>query len=288
MKRKKIILVSTFFMIQAIFAMQEVSVDTTVGKKISKKMRVFNLLVAQDFLDQESICSFAATSKYCNKFVLNTAPYTANKLISCPKEGNCFGSFLHKYGSARYYAYSPDLSKLILGYHEIDKKKDKRCDFNFIAPLPHKPKPFLNKEGVLSIHAYSECLWNWGFGSFVNIKGIWSYGIDNLLRLCVIKVKDQEHWNLSCLVSYPALLEAVLCCSGKSEMVIMDPQIGPKKCMVYSFDDVMIPDNYNKRVEFPFGGCAEKKEGFYQNYPQYIKDVIEKRRQECVEQRALK
>jgi hypothetical protein len=278
--KKKLFFISALFS-NIVFSMQEVE---KAEKIFSKKKQIFNL-VAPYGLDHESVCSLAATSKYYHNFVLALASNTARKLRCCPTTDNCFGNFTHKYGSARYYAYNNDSSGLVLGYHELNKKNDKFETFPSFTALPYKPKPFLNEKGTLSIYGHGGCLWNWGFASFAEIWAIWKFNVDGSMNMCVAQVKDEEPWDLSCLVSYPVFLKAILYCSGKSEIVKVVSQSEPKECWVFSFDDVIIPDNYNERVEFCVASCTTRKEGFYQNFPQYIKDAIEKQYEKCLQQR---
>src|SRR5262245_39534355 len=139
---KKTIFISIFLLLSNIlFSTQKVE-----NEKIFSPHEVVLNLVLRYLPDHKTVCSVAATSTYYDKFVQSTANDRKYSIIGCPGGSNNYGYFVHKYGSARYYAYKrKELWELALGYHEINKNNDRFKIFKgFISPLPHNPKPFFN------------------------------------------------------------------------------------------------------------------------------------------------
>lgn len=262
---------------------------------------VFNLIVS-NYLpeDHATICSIAETNKWSKKHILLTASDRKQKLFS--DIGNCLGHFTHIYGSASYWVrrHLDQSNVLVLRYRQFkdEKIQQESTEFTgFISPLYHKPKPFIDKNRIVYFFGYGSYKYRkymYKNNEYENREqdGILMYCSDGSRRVCHGRYGTKgESFDLSYFLFYPFLLEAILAaCSTNEELKfhINDPI----PLAIHCLDSTTIPDNYKERMMFSTGkdrqqrdlfGCWRAQEVF-KNLPEYIKEAIEKRHQECCDQ----
>lgn len=245
-----------------------VAMDQSINTK-TENQQVFDLVVHY-LKDHEAICSFAATNKYHDKLMKNTANSRKKLLHSCPDAENNFGNFVHKYGCARCWAYKRlFLNELALGHHQLGYSVETSCFNCFTSPLVYESRLFFNKQGVASFY---------GFGRLHDgqRKTVICYSIESPAYMCIIQKKDGSLWSMNNLLSHPSLLQAILTLDKKENMTIED-ESDLLPCLVFSLDDLIIPDDYEKRIPF---GCTDDnlRDARYTTYfPDYeFSEIIEK------------
>jgi len=283
----KITIIFAFALVSnPIYAMMQNPIKPADNKIFSPKKIVLNLVASHYLLDHQAICYFAATNKYNNAFVISTANQRSEKLLICPPS-TPLAKLRHKYGSARCYAFqlcNPEITDLILGYHELsnDEVITKYQLFaGFIAPLWDNQKPFFNENGDM-------CFYGYGKGKFYHNlhpdqnfgieAGIFRYCIDGSIAVCTVaKAANKEQMGLLPLLPYPSLLQALLGFRGKN--IILDPECYSIPGVEYSFDEITIPDDYQNKVDFTL---ITGEMPAFSDIPDFVKNVIEQRRQEQI------
>lgn len=298
MSKRIVFVCMSLLLSQVLFAMQ----PTEQIKTFSPKKIVLNLVGTHYLLDHETICSFAETNKAYHQLMLVTAKDRKNRLkvkryIDCP-----FGKLVHKYGSACYCVYKRvRKNQLVLSYSEIynDTIVTKEKRFNrFISLLPHEPKPFFNEKesfcfygyGVIT-SVYKNCSESsdssFDMNSFDReAVGILEYNFDGSVRLCNV-LKEDKLCCLSFCLSYPFLCKAFLDGNATNDTLVQD-DVYHTPIKMYSLDNVVIPSNYKERVEWKIMQGAPFTKLLFEDFPEYIKDAIEKRYQECQNKKELK
>jgi len=245
-------------------------------------------------LDHESICSFAATSKAHNQRMLSLAAQKKENLFG-RVEGHV-GEMRHKYGSAYCCAYkrpgeNNGLGLIFNWLDENGKNKSKvHCFSGFMSPLPFRPVPFFNKEGVLCFYGYGTVSVPYedsnGGTHFEKICNIVRYGLDKKTLCCTMKDTKPgvqgaiEHVCLDLFLEYPVLLKAVL-----NSTIITTQQkysllgVLLEEYLEFSLEGVMLPDNYAERRVITNAPIAISY-GNFNVFPDNIKEAIKKRYKE--------
>jgi hypothetical protein len=261
MNKKMIASTIVFFLSHLISAMDGLTKDELI----------FGLVTTNYLSNHKAICAYAATSKKNNKFMIDLAPSRTRQL-------NCIDfvplpspKWLHKYGSARWI-FSKCKDVFTVDYRELSDdgiSKKRIIQEGFISQLPHKPAPFFNEDGHMCFYGYGE-IENNKIPSIA--KAVLQYGEDGSIYNCVVQGEDDHPWSIAPLLSYPSLLKALLITEGKKAEIPKAPMPGP--FLVFSFDNVVIPDNYR---EFKGFGVEWYSILQFTHFPQCIQNTVEER-----------
>lgn len=261
-------------------AMTKPSAHTPLEKKdkfFSQKEIVLRLAATHYIIDHEAICAFAETSKDNNALMVSTAQTRRRNHLKyrCP-DSNPFGNFLHKYGSACYFAYqSYGLNNLIFGGWKLENENIKsrlKKFHSLISTLPGNPTTFFDEKENMYFYGYGTHEYDHANDPChkKSITTVMQYCSDGSVMPCAIQVKDKNLWRIEGLLSYPNLLNTVLNTDGK-KIIVADTHFSIPH-LAFCFDDVIIPDNYKERIEFL--PKDQKTKQFFDNFPDYIKEAI--------------
>lgn len=244
-------------------------------------------LVFSDYLpDHQTVCLAAETNKSFHALMLGMAKQKTYAMIRCPDYKNYFANFVHKYGTATYFVYADpsDFSLLKLWYCEFGHKNSKSQRFNgFLSALPCKQKAIFDESGNFYFYGYGGC----NCTQFCGVSsGIIRYSIDGTKYFCIIYDDNRMPLNLSYILSYPLLLEAIINTSAK-EVLVNEKNTCSSKYLEYDLNEIMLPHNYKERREFNWtkddDGLPENygPRKLFKDFPDDIKNAIEKRYEEC-------
>lgn len=252
--------------------------------KIFLPREIIALILSHYLPDHQTVCSVAKINKSFHAFMLGVAKNKTYAMLRCPTFRTPFANFIHKYGTATCFAHPEpwDPFTLTCGYCEFGGKNIKFNQFKgFLSKLPCASKPLFDESDNFCFYGYGNCQCTKLCGSS---SGIIRYNSNGTRHFCVIYDDNRMPWNLSYLLSYPVLLEAIINTPGKE--VVANDKSCSLKSLEYDLSKVMLPHNYKDRKEFNWTKDDDVPEHYgprkrLEDFPDDIKNAIEKRYQEC-------
>lgn len=217
---------------------------------------VFNL----DYVGHKAICSFAATSKASDEYMLSTAEKRRNLLkAKHPSWSEDVAVLWHKYGSAAYSADIPqeyEHKRLEFGHPQLSSKRGGLGNLTKITLidnplfLSHAPLPFRNK-GKTYFHLVQRDKKSFYCATTGRVKHdvcdtVWRYEYDGPSRCCYVSLNNNNRRCMSALLNYPVLLKAVLNSTVVAKRKKRINSYTRDIFLNYSLEGVTLPDDYKQ------------------------------------------
>jgi hypothetical protein len=275
---KKSILLSLLFFVLHGFSMDQ------PGVLLSQDMQVFGFVF--NCLKHKDIRSFAETNKNYNKYMCDTA--VQRKKLLRANIGIAMGSFIHKYGSKRFYVCRDSNLKgrLWLRYTKINTllSAGAFCFEGFIAPLPHEPAPFFDNQGNFSFYGYGTYECSCDKTDFHPALAVIKYSWDGTGKPCAV-LYNCPFYGILCgedlhlFLEYPILLRTIMesMVRIQTKNWFTSKNVGCScSFLTFSLNSVILPDDYAGKIaisDITMTGATNNFEGLREG----IRKAIEKR-----------
>lgn len=219
----------------------------------TKTQRLLDVIINSHALDHQFICAVADVNRYCKKLIGDGVKHRKSLLPDCPAD-KPFSKLMHRYGSALCWAFQiTDLDgtkALRMIYCELGKEFLASTYSDFLSELPHKPTLFFNEEQKLCFYGYGlmKIKRNQDPSCCETLETILCYCLPGERKPCIAQASEDLQLPINCLLSYPKILEPLL--SVQPTNTLIANAVYSKRCLSYSLNRIVIPDNYEERSEF--------------------------------------